>query len=58
MREKNRKVHKLGRKVGLLTTFLLILSIAATVMLCVQMFYKLAMNLLEDECESVWSVRN
>ena len=52
MREKNRKVHKLGRKVGLLTTFLLILSIAATVMLCVQMFYKLAMNLLEDECVS------
>lgn len=52
MREKNRKVHKLGRKVGLLTTFLLILSIAATVMLCVQMFYKLAMSLLEDECVS------
>lgn len=50
MRVKNRKVHKLGTKIGLLTAFLLILSITAAVMLCVQMFYKLTMNLLREEC--------
>lgn len=50
MHEKNRKIHKLGTKVGLLTAFLLVHSITAAVMLCVQMFYKLTMNLLRDEC--------
>lgn len=50
MRVKNRKVHKLGTKVGLLTAFLLILSIAATVTMCVKMFYALTMNLLREEC--------
>lgn len=50
MRGKNRKVHKLGTKVGLLTAFLLILSIVATVTMCVKMFYALTMNLLRDEC--------
>ena len=47
---KNRKVHKLGRKVGLLTAFLLILTSVAAVALCVRMFYTLTMNLLRDEC--------
>lgn len=50
MRGKNRKVHKLGTKVGLLTAFLLILSITATVTMCVKMFYALTMNLLREEC--------
>lgn len=50
MREANRKVRRLGRKVGNLVACLLVFSMIIVVALCVFMFYRLTMNMLKDRC--------
>lgn len=50
MNRTGKKTRHLGRKVGSLTLFLLVVSIAITVRLCLYMFYEQTMDMLENRC--------
>lgn len=50
-RKSNKRVWHLGRKISLSAGFLLILSIAVVVIICVSMFYTLIMDMLREQCE-------
>ncbi len=47
---KNKKMRHLGTKVNLLVIALLAVSMAMVVVVCVTMFYRLTMKLLQEEC--------
>ncbi len=47
---KKKKWKKIGHKVSFLVAGLFAISIVALVALCVSMFYKLTMNIMQDEC--------
>ena len=47
-----KKTKRIGRKVGNLVAAMLGVSITLVVLLCVLMFYKLAMTMLQSECVS------
>ena len=47
-----RKSKRIGRKVGNLVALMLGVSITVVVMLCVWMFYRLTMSMMEDVCVS------
>lgn len=46
------KTKRIGRKVGNLVAVMLGVSITAVVVLCVLMFYRLTMSMLQSECVS------
>lgn len=50
MKKKNKRVRRLGRKVNNLVILLMAVSISMMVMLCVGMFYKQTMRMLENRC--------
>jgi methyl-accepting chemotaxis protein len=50
MKPKKRKWKKIGRKVSFLVAGMFAISIVALVALCVSMFYKLTMNMMQDQC--------
>lgn len=50
MKKKNKRVRRLGRKVNNLVILLMAVSISMMVMLCVGMFYKQTMQMLENRC--------
>ena len=47
-----RKGKRIGRKVGNLVALMLGVSIIVVVMLCVLMFYRLTMSMMQDVCVS------
>ncbi|MCI8365124.1 MAG: methyl-accepting chemotaxis protein [Eubacterium sp.] len=47
---KKKKWKKIGHKVSFLVAGLFAINIVALVALCVSMFYKLTMNIMQDEC--------
>ncbi len=51
-RENKQKTKRIGRKVGNLVAALLGMSITLVVVLCVLMFYRLTMSIMQDECVS------
>ena len=48
----NQKIKRIGRKVGNLVAAMLGVSITLVVMLCVLMFYRLTMSMMQNECVS------
>ena len=50
--KKGRKNKRIGRKVGNLVALMLAVSITVVVVLCVWMFYRLTMSMMEDVCVS------
>ena len=50
--KKGQKSKRIGRKVGNLVALMLGVSITVVVMLCVWMFYRLTMSMMEDVCVS------
>ena len=50
--KKGRKNRRIGRKVGNLVALMLAVSITVVVVLCVWMFYRLTMSMMEDVCVS------
>ncbi|MCI9173514.1 MAG: HAMP domain-containing protein [Lachnospiraceae bacterium] len=50
MNRDSKRTSHLGRKVNGLVIFLLILSIITVVSLCIAMFYRLIMDMMEDRC--------
>ena len=48
----NQKIKRIGRKVGNLVAAMLGVSITLVVMLCVLMFYRLTMSMMQKECVS------
>ncbi len=53
---KNERVKHLGRKISALMVCLQVISMILVVILCINMFYKLAMNLLRDRCVNATNV--
>lgn len=53
---KNERVKHLGRRINALMVCLQITSMILVVALCLSMFYKLAMNLLQDRCINATNV--
>lgn len=53
---KNERVRHLGRRINALMTCLLVVSMLFVVSLCISMFYKLAMSLLENQCVNATNV--
>ncbi|MCI8949073.1 MAG: methyl-accepting chemotaxis protein [Lachnospiraceae bacterium] len=51
-RNDNQKIKRIGRKVGNLVAAMLGVSITLVVMLCVLMFYRLTMSMMQNECVS------
>ena len=47
-----RKIKRIGRKVGNLVAAMLGVSITLVVVLCVLMFYRLTMSMMQNECVS------
>ncbi len=47
-----RKIKRIGRKVGNLVAVILGVSITSVVVLCVLMFYRLTMSMMQNECVS------
>ena len=45
-----RKIKRIGRKVGNLVAAMLGVSITLVVVLCVLMFYRLTMSMMQNEC--------
>ncbi len=53
---KNERVRHLGRRINALMTCLLVVSMLFVVTLCINMFYNLAMSLLENQCVNATNV--
>ena len=49
-RNDKQKIKRIGRKVGNLVAAMLGVSITLVVMLCVLMFYRLTMSMMQNEC--------
>ena len=47
-----KKIKRIGRKVGNLVAAMLGMSITLVVVLCVLMFYRLTMSMMQNECVS------
>ena len=47
-----KKIKRIGRKVGNLVAAMLGMSITLVVLLCVLMFYRLTMSMMQNECVS------
>ena len=48
--ENDKKTKRIGRKVGNLVAVMLGVSITLVVLLCVLMFYRLTMSMMQSEC--------
>ena len=51
-RNDKQKIKRIGRKVGNLVAAMLGVSITLVVVLCVLMFYRLTMSMMQNECVS------